>query len=101
MNEQDGMLDLIIEGVRLYGAGDPVALAIDRGVIRSIGVDARQFTAAERIDGNGGIVFPSFVEPHIHLDKVLTRDFPGANAESWEEAEAPVPDFDFDQSAGG
>jgi cytosine deaminase len=88
VNEQDEMLDLIIEGVRPYGAGDPVAVAIDRGVIRSIGPDARRLTAAERVDGNGGIIFPSFVEPHIHLDKVLTRQFPGANVESWEEAEA-------------
>jgi cytosine deaminase len=82
------LLDLIIEGVRPYGAGDPVAVAIDGGVIHAIGPDARQLTAAERIDGNSGIVFPSFVEPHIHLDKVLTRKFPGANVESWEEAEA-------------
>jgi hypothetical protein len=29
VNEQDEMLDLIIEGVRPYGAGDPVAVAID------------------------------------------------------------------------
>jgi cytosine/creatinine deaminase len=82
------MLDLIIEGVRPCGAGDPVAVAIDRGLIHSIGPDARQLTAAERIDGNGGMIFPSFVEPHIHLDKVLTRRLPGANVESWEEAEA-------------
>jgi cytosine deaminase len=81
-------LDLIIEGVRPFGAGDPVAVAIDRGVIRSIGPDARELTAGERIDGNGGIVLPSFVEPHIHLDKALTRKFPGGNAESWEEADA-------------
>jgi cytosine/creatinine deaminase len=87
-NLQLEMLDLIVEGVRPCGAGDPVAVAIDRGVIHSIGPDARRLTAAERIDGNGGLIFPSFVEPHIHLDKVLTRRFPGANVESWVEAEA-------------
>jgi cytosine/creatinine deaminase len=81
------MLDLIIEGVRPYGVGELVAVAIGRGVIDSIGPDAGQLTASERIDMNGGIIFPSFVEPHIHLDKVLTRQFPGANVESWEEAE--------------
>jgi cytosine deaminase len=88
MDEQDERLDLVIQGVRPYGAGDPVSVAIDRGVIHSIGPDVRQLAAAERIDGNGGVLFPSFVEPHIHLDKVLTRQFPGANAGSWEEAEA-------------
>jgi cytosine deaminase len=82
------MFELVIEDVRPYGAGDPVAVAIDRGVIRSIEPDARQLTAAERTDGNRGIIFPSFVEPHIHLDKVLTRQFPGANVDSWEEADA-------------
>jgi cytosine/creatinine deaminase len=82
------MLDLLIEGVRPYGAGDPVAVAIEGGVIQSIGPDDRELTAGERIDGNGGIIFPSFVEPHIHLDKVLTRKYPGGNAESWEEADA-------------
>jgi cytosine/creatinine deaminase len=82
------MLDLIMEGVRPYGAGDPVAVAIDRGVIHSIGPDARQLSVSERIDGNGGIILPSFAEPHIHLDKLLRRQFPGANAESWEKAEA-------------
>jgi cytosine/creatinine deaminase len=81
-------VNLIVEGVRPYGAGEPVAIAIDGGVIQSIGSDARQLVPAERIDGNGGIVFPSFVEPHIHLDKTLTRRFPGANVESWEEADA-------------
>jgi cytosine/creatinine deaminase len=80
--------ELIIEDVRPYGAGDPVAVAINGGVIQSIGPDARQLAAAERVDGNGGIILPSFVEPHIHLDKVLTRRFPGADVESWEEAEA-------------
>jgi cytosine deaminase len=88
LNEQEKILDLMIEGVRPYGTGEPVAIAIDRGAIRSIGPDARQPTAAERIDGAGGIIFPSFVEPHIHLDKTLTRRLPGANVESWEEAEA-------------
>jgi cytosine deaminase len=88
LNAQDEMLDLIIEGVRPYGAGDPSTVAVDGGVIHSIGSDARQLAAGERIDGNGGIIFPSFVEPHIHLDKTLTRQVPGANVPSWEEAEA-------------
>jgi cytosine deaminase len=66
---------------------DPVAVAIDKSVIHAIGPDAGWLTAAERIDGDGGIILPSFVEPHIHLDKTLTRRFPGASAESWEEAE--------------
>jgi cytosine deaminase len=87
VNGQDEMLDLVVEGVRPYGVGEPVAVAVGGGVIRSVGPDARRLAAAERVDGNGGIVLPSFVEPHIHLDKTLTRRRPGAKAESWEEAE--------------
>jgi hypothetical protein len=36
LNEHDEMLDLTIEGVRPYGAGDPVAVAIRDGVIEAI-----------------------------------------------------------------
>ncbi len=38
------------------------------------------------LDAGGGIVLPSFVEPHIHLDKVSTRHLPGAQAATWAEA---------------
>jgi cytosine/creatinine deaminase len=87
-NELDETFDLIIENVRPYGAGDSVAIAIRTGVIQAIGPDARKLPARERLDAHGGIVFPSFVEPHIHLDKALTRRLPGANVATWEEAEA-------------
>jgi cytosine/creatinine deaminase len=80
--------DLIVDDVRPYGAGDSVAIAVRDGVIQAIGPDARKLSARERLDARGGIVFPSFVEPHIHLDKVLTRRLPGANVATWEEAEA-------------
>jgi cytosine deaminase len=82
------MLDLSIVGVRSHGAGDPVAVAIRDGVIEAIGPEAGPLSATERLDARGGIVLPSFVEPHIHLDKVLTRQLPGANVATWDEAEA-------------
>ena len=82
------MLDLTIEGVRPYGAGDPVAIALRNGVIEAIGPEAERLSATERLDARGGLVLPSFVEPHIHLDKVLTRRLPGANVATWDEAEA-------------
>ena len=82
------MLDLVIDGVRPYGTGDPVAIAIRDGVIDAIEPDAHRLSAAERLDARGGIVYPSFVEPHIHLDKVLTRAPAGADAATWAEAGA-------------
>jgi cytosine/creatinine deaminase len=88
LNELDEMFDLIIDDVRPYGARDSVSIAISNGEIRAMGPDARQLRAGERLGGHGGIVFPSFVEPHLHLDKTLTRRLPGANVATWEEAEA-------------
>jgi cytosine/creatinine deaminase len=81
------VLDLVVENARPHGDGAPVAIAVRDGVIHSIGA-AGGAPARERLDANGGIVRPSFVEPHIHLDKVLTRHLPGAQAATWEEAEA-------------
>jgi cytosine deaminase len=80
-------LDLVIENARLYGEGAPVAIAVRDGVIDAIGV-AEGAPTRERLDAKGEIVLPSFVEPHIHLDKVLTRHLPGAQAVNWEEADA-------------
>jgi cytosine deaminase len=88
LNELDEMCDLIIENVRPYGGRDSVSIGIRNGLVRAVGPDARKLPATERLDGNGGIVLPSFVEPHLHLDKALTRRLPGANVATWDEAEA-------------
>jgi cytosine/creatinine deaminase len=83
-----GGFDLIVEGVRPYGEGEPVAIGMRAGLIEAIGADVGQLDADERLDASGGIVLPSFVEPHIHLDKVSTRHLPGADAATWDEAGA-------------
>jgi cytosine/creatinine deaminase len=88
MNDREETFDLVIDDVRPYGAGDSVSIAIGGGLIQAMGHEARQLPARERLDARGGIVFPSFVEPHLHLDKALTRLLPGANVATWEEAEA-------------
>jgi cytosine deaminase len=80
-------LDLVIENARPNGAGDPVAIAVRNGAITAIGAEAGA-PARERLEANGGIVLTSFVEPHIHLDKVSTRHLPGADAATWAEAAA-------------
>jgi cytosine deaminase len=64
-----------------------VAIAVRGGAIEAIGPDVGA-PALERLDANGGIALPSFVEPHLHLDKVLTRHLPGAAAATWAEAGA-------------
>jgi cytosine/adenosine deaminase-related metal-dependent hydrolase len=60
-------------------------------VIEAIGPAAGRLSATEHLDARGGIVLASFVEPHIHLDKVLTRQLRGANVATWDEAEAVRP----------
>ena len=69
--------DLLIgNAVRLDDAA-PVSIGIRDGRIEAV-APALAGHAAERIDARGGLVTPSFVEPHFHVDKVLSRDLLGA-----------------------
>ena len=62
----DGALvDLAIAGERIAAIGGPLE-------------------AAETLDAGGRLVSPAFVEPHIHLDKVLIR--PAARAQPHRDA---------------
>ena len=57
----DGALvDLAIAGERIAAIGGPLE-------------------AAETLDAGGRLVSPAFVQPHIHLDKVLTGPLLGPN----------------------
>ncbi len=57
---------VLITGVRLYGAGDPVDVLIAGGVIREIGAGLRA-DDAEIVAGEGRILLPGFVDLHTHL----------------------------------
>lgn len=48
--------------------GRTIAIRCADGVIQEIGADV---TAPDSIDGEGRLVLPAFVEPHVHLDKTL------------------------------
>ena len=54
-------------------SGEVVDLQIDGGQISSVAPGAGSM-AADRFDGNGGLVLPAFVDTHLHLDKALIRD---------------------------
>ncbi len=69
------MIDLLLRGARLAGAPGPVDLAVRDG--RLVAPDE---AAREVIDLGGRFVTPPLVEPHIHLDAVLTVGQPRANA---------------------
>jgi cytosine deaminase len=69
--------DLLIKNARLRGAKGETDLAIRDGKIAALksGIEG---SAAEIIDAAGGLVTTSFVDPHFHLDKCLSRRLVGA-----------------------
>jgi cytosine deaminase len=66
--------DLVVRGGRVDGALADVAIAGER--IAAVG---GPFEAAAELDAGGRLVSPAFVQPHIHLDKVLTGPLLGPN----------------------
>jgi cytosine deaminase len=69
------MIDLILRNARLAGQDTVTDLGIHDGVL----VDAAGAMATEVIDLRGALVTPPLVEPHIHLDAVLTVGQPRPN----------------------
>jgi cytosine/creatinine deaminase len=70
------MIDLILRNARLAGQQGLTNLGVDAGVIVPVGAEA---TANETIDVSGRLVTAPLVEPHIHLDAVLTVGQPRPN----------------------
>lgn len=70
------MIDLILRNARVAGQDTLTDLGIDGGLM--VAVDAAM-TAAQTIDLDGRLVTPPLVEPHIHLDAVLTVGQPRPN----------------------
>ena len=70
------MIDLILRNARVAGQQELTDLGVEQGVIVAVGDDT---TAAETIDLAGRLVTPPLVEPHIHLDAVLTVGQPRPN----------------------
>ena len=68
------MLDLLLTGARLPGEEELVDLGVKDGLLVSAEADAREVVHLE-----GALVTPPLVEPHIHLDAVLTVGQPRPN----------------------
>src|ERR1700687_413003 len=68
------MVDLLLKGVRLLGQSHDRDLGIRDGLVVEPEPEARQV-----IDLGGALVTPALVEPHIHLDAVLTVGEPRHN----------------------
>ncbi len=71
MNPQPAA-DLAIRNAQVRGAADPVDLFIAGG--RFVDGDCVDSTRAQTIDAAGRLCIAGFVEPHIHLDKVLLAE---------------------------
>ena len=67
---------LILDAIRLDDSAR-VSIGIRDGQIEAV-APTLEGHAAARIDARGGLVTPSFVDPHFHIDKVLSRDLLGA-----------------------
>jgi cytosine deaminase len=72
-------MDLLLRNAALLGRPDVVDLAISDGRIVGIGPDLPLPNNGEWRDLEGRLVTPPLVEPHIHLDAVLTVGQPRHN----------------------
>src|SRR6266513_5304581 len=68
------MLDLLLRAARLPGEMETRDIWIKDGLISELEPEAQQ-----TIDLAGALVTPALVEPHIHLDAVLTEGEPRHN----------------------
>ncbi|HKW58906.1 MAG TPA: amidohydrolase family protein, partial [Candidatus Dormibacteraeota bacterium] len=68
------MLDLLLRGARLPGEVETRDIGIKDGLIAELEPEAKQ-----TLDLGGALVTPALVEPHIHLDAVLTVGEPRHN----------------------
>src|SRR5213082_3625036 len=68
------MLDLLLRGARLPGEAADREIGVRDGLIAEPEKEARQV-----VDLGGALVTPALVEPHIHLDAVLTVGEPRHN----------------------
>ena len=70
-------MDLVVSNARLRGREDLVDIGIADGRIAVL-APVNSLSAAREIRAEGGLVTSSFVEPHCHIDKTLTRERLGA-----------------------
>ena len=66
-------MDTIIRNAQLRNEDDLMDIAIKDGIIKVIGpnIDLKGQT---EIDAEGKLVTPTFIDPHIHLDKILISE---------------------------
>ena len=81
-------MDLLVRNGKLPGRPDPVDIVVRGGrfaAIHPTGTASRNDKATV-LDAAGGLLTPPYVEPHVHLDTVLTAGEPRWNTSGtlWE-----------------
>lgn len=73
------MFDILIKNAKTRKNQNKVNIAIQNGKITAIGEDVSD-DSKQVIDARGGLVTESFVNGHLHLDKVYTLQMAGEDA---------------------
>lgn len=73
------MFDILIKNAKIRKNQNKVNIAIQNGKITAIGEDINR-EAGQVIDARDGLVTESFVNGHLHLDKVYTLQMAGEDA---------------------
>lgn len=71
-------MDIIIKNAKLLSKEYILDIAIEDGIIKDISKNMK-YKSKEVIDAKGNLVSPPFIDPHIHLDAVLTAGDPRFN----------------------
>lgn len=66
-------LTILIRNAEVFSYEKPVSILIEGDRISKVATDF-SFGADREIDAKGCLVLPTFVEPHVHLDKVLLSE---------------------------
>ena len=71
-------MDLLVKNARLKGEGGLVDIAVEGGRISRIESEIKP-NGCEVLDANGNLAVPPFIDPHVHLDAVLSVGDPQYN----------------------
>jgi len=69
--------NFVVKNARLRGQNKTVDIEVKDGIITKISKGIKKKT--KTIDAQGNLVTPTFIDPHLHLDKALIREVVRAN----------------------
>ena len=78
MKKGEVLLETIIRNAKIRNKEELWDIGIEKGKIKVVAKNLHE-KAEEEIDAEGNLVVPSFIDPHIHLDKVNIVDVVRAN----------------------